>query len=219
MLYQSTYSTDYLLLPRSRLDEALGCLHSGPRDQPAADGSVGETATAAHAYPLCVLDGSPMHILRLDKTHRQRHTGALIRLLFMPQARDERQVLASLTETADEISLVAGATGWFGDYCRSEAEGLQHDPTKWVPIRVEGVPISVTGVVAAQSRVLANAQLSILYLSTFYSDFTLVQDTDVDCASEAFAQAGLVISGDAWSDEDGKAKAAPANGRHETDVK
>ena len=74
VLYQSTYSTDYCLIPRDRLDEALECLLS-PLSQPASRGAeLPEAAVAAaHAYPLTVLDGAPAHIMRLDKAHRQRH--------------------------------------------------------------------------------------------------------------------------------------------------
>jgi hypothetical protein len=195
VLYQSTYSTDYCLIPRERLDEALECLLSPPSQPASRGGALPEEAVShAHAYPLTVLDGAPAHIMRLEKAHRQRHTGALIRLLFMPLATDTPQAIASLTETSDEISLIAGAAGWWADYCTSEAEGLQHDPQVWVPIRVgdaEGIPISATGIVAAQSKVLANDECSILYLSTFYSDYTLVQEEDVERAAEAFERAGF----------------------------
>ena len=196
VLYQSTYSTDYILIPRDRLDEALRCLLSAHWQPASRGGALPEEAVAhAHAYPLTVLR-ERCSILRLEKAHRQRHTGALIRLLFMPQASDAAQAIASLTETDDEISLIAGASGWWAAYCESEAEGLQHDPQVWVPIRVgdaEGIPISATGVIAAQSKVLANEECSILYLSTFHSDFTLVQHDDVERASLAFERAGFTL--------------------------
>ena len=42
-----------------------------------------------------------------------------------------------------------------------------------------------------QAKILADADISILYLSTFFSDFTLVQRADVDRAAAAFEEAGF----------------------------
>ena len=215
VLYQSTFSTDYCLIPIDRLDEALECLHShsanGAADAPAT------MATAAgngainledlpsltrgeirlrHNYPLTVMDRASVHVVRLEKSHRQRHTGALLRLLFMPHSDDAPQAITSLTETADEISLIVGEAAWWADYSRS-AIGLRHDTTGWVPIRVgdeSGTPLEETGVIASQAKVLADANLSILYLSTFYSDFTLVRRADLSRAEQAFESSGFRVS-------------------------
>ena len=51
--------------------------------------------------------------------------------------------------------------------------------------------------VATQAKILADADISILYLSTFFSDFTLVQRADVGRAVEAFESAGFTLSGGA----------------------
>jgi hypothetical protein len=198
VLYQSTYSTDYCLLPRERLAEAFDCLGRSASDRP--DEKLGEsTGTAArHTYPLTIFDNAPAIVLRLDTRQRQWHTGALIRLLFMPQPSDAPQALVSFTETADEISIYAGASGWWQEYCTGkDNDGLQHNPQEWVPIRVggtDGTPLSETGVVATQAKVLADANLSILYHSTFPFDFTLVLRADVERATEAFASAGFSLS-------------------------
>lgn len=212
VLYNSTFSTDYCLLPRERLDDALRtlALHCGDA---ATAGSSGSAAAApasstdelgaemqGHTHPLTVLENAPSHVLRLEKRHRQRHTGALLRLLFMPQPDDAPPAIASLTETADEISLVACASrhSWWVEYLAHEGAdyGLQHDDQEWVPIRVggaDGTPIEEIGVIATQAKVLAEADISILYLSTFFSDFTLVQRADVERAAEAFESAGFAL--------------------------
>ena len=187
VLYTSTYSTDYCLIPRERLDEALQVLTT-----PAAHLPVDGGSTSLHTHPLTVMDCSTS-IMQLEKAHRQQHTGALLRMLFMPRGDDPHQAIVSLTETADEISLVAGAAPWWDEHMRT-AQGLQDDPQVWVPIRVgdeHGTPLEETGVVATQAKVLAEANLSILYLSTFYSDYTLVQRDDVDCAADAFETRGF----------------------------
>ena len=215
VLYQSTFSTDYCLIPIDRLDEALECLHShsanGATDAPATmataagNGAInledlpsltrGESRVR-HNYPLTVMDRASVHVVRLEKSHRQRHTGALLRLLFMPHSDDAPQAITSLTETADEISLIVGEAAWWADYSRS-AIGLRHDTTGWVPIRVgdeSGTPLEETGVIASQAKVLADANLSILYLSTFYSDFTLVRRADLSAAEQAFQSSGFRVS-------------------------
>ena len=193
VLYLSTYSTDYCLLPRERREEALDCLLPSALP-PGGDAAAAPPSPHTHTHPLTVLDAAPSHVVRLDKRHRQRHTGALLRLLFMPQRGDSPQAIASLTETADEISLMSGMnTVWWEEYVRS-AEDVQHDSQEWVPIRVggaDGTPLSEIGVVATQAKILADADISILYLSTFFSDFTLVQRADVDRAAAAFEEAGF----------------------------
>lgn len=229
VLYISTYSTDYCLMPRDRLDEALDCLAPAPLDRPpaspharrppapdpAAPAPAPDSPDGAsrHAHPLTVLDGAPSHIVRLEKSHRQRHTGALLRLLFMPHAGDVPPAIVSLTETADEISLIAsagggdaasgdaagGSRGWWHEHVSSEGgseNGLQHDSQEWVPIRVgaaEGTPLSEVGVIATQAKVLADADISIFYLSTYDNDYTLVQRTDVARAAQAFESAGFTL--------------------------
>ena len=232
VLYVSTYSTDYCLLPRARLDDALQCLAPSPGAPqrgaatpprwhaeepvapPATDLSAADAAAAAlegvafdadgslpttTRHPLAVLDGAPSHIVRLEKRHRQRHTGALLRLLFMPQPGDRAPAIASLTETADEISLMASSyCQWWASHVQREGveNGLQHEGQEWVPIRVggaDGTPIEEVGVIATQAKVLADADISILYLSTFYSDFTLVQRADVERAAQAFERAGFEL--------------------------
>ena len=119
----------------------------------------------------------------------------------MPQRSDNVQAIASLTETSDEISIIASADekSWWAEYMRENAmdAGMTSDPQEWVPIRVgeqEGTPLSEIGVIATQARVLASANVSILYLSTFFSDFTLVQRADVSRAAEAFETAGLLLT-------------------------
>ena len=90
-------------------------------DVPAAiAGGAGAPAPAPmrHTHPLTVMDESTMQVLRLDKQHRQQHIGALIRLFFMPHPGDAPQAITSLTETADEVSLLTCDAGWWPAYCR-----------------------------------------------------------------------------------------------------
>ena len=206
VLYTSTYSMDFCLIPQDRLEEAIGCLYGdsareAPIDAAAASAAENSTEDSAprHTHPLTVMDGTTTHIVRLEKQHRHRHTGALLRLLFMPHAGDAPQAISSLTETSDEISLIVGDAAWWAEYCRGTPDsGLSLDPHEgWVPIRVgdeHGTPLEETGVIASQAKVLADANLSILYVSTFWSDFTLVQRADVEQAEKAFGRRGFRCS-------------------------
>ena len=225
VLYQSTYSTEYVLIPRSQLDEALECLAALDASERAPDEPTDAAAELAsrHHYPLTVLSESHMRVLRLDKRHRQRHTGALVKLLFMPPeavggggggggdgGAPSQASICSLTETADEISLFAGAE-WATEYSLEEPEGFQHDRQDWVAIRVgdaeTSTPLSETGVVATQAKVLAGANLSILYHSTFECDFTLVQREQVDTACEAFELGGFTVIHQGEPEEQGEDEA------------
>lgn len=107
VLYVSTFSTDYVLIPSSRLDEALqqfgsaGSARSEAPDEP----------SQRHTHPLNVLDSATR--FQIERRHRSAHTSALIRLLFMPAQEDPSQPIASLTETPDEISILAAGARHF----------------------------------------------------------------------------------------------------------
>jgi hypothetical protein len=64
----------------------------------------------------------------------------------------------------------------------------------WRALRVEGpLDFSWVGIVAALSRVLAEAGVSIFVLSTYDTDYLLVRETDVDRASDALIAAGHLV--------------------------
>ena len=98
----------------------------------------------------------------------------------------------------------------YADY-DDEYKYQQHDRQDWVAIRVgdaeTSTPLSETGVVATQAKVLAGANLSILYHSTFECDFTLVQREQVDTACEAFELGGFTVIHQGEPEEQGEDEA------------
>lgn len=195
VLYISTFSADYVLLPADRLDDALS--------QFAPDGARPDelgAAPPAHTHPLVVLPGTT-RMVQIDKAKREAHTHALLRLLFLPHAGDVPHQIVSLTETPDECSLLessvraAGEADWLAEHA-AHSEGMQHDSQLWAPLRVGdlgGTPLDETGVVATQAAVLGKAEVSVLYLSTYYSDFTLVPCDDLPRARQAFEEKGFRV--------------------------
>ena len=55
----------------------------------------------------------------------------------------------------------------------------------------DGTPLSEVGVIATQAKILAEADISIFYLSTYENDYTLVSQADIARAAEAFESAGF----------------------------
>jgi hypothetical protein len=96
-------------------------------------------------------------------------------------------VFSSITRTHDEISVVCSEAFVPADV-RSEKG--------WRCFRVAGsMDFSVVGVLASMTAPLAEAQIGILAISTFDTDYLLVKEADLDGAIEALAAHGHVVSG------------------------
>ncbi len=89
----------------------------------------------------------------------------------------------SITRTADELSIVC-------------PEQLQLDPavpceSPWRCLKVQGpLAFTLTGVVAALTQPLADAQISVFVLSTFDTDYLFIKVADFPRAIEALVGAG-----------------------------
>jgi hypothetical protein len=88
----------------------------------------------------------------------------------------------SVTRTADELSVVCPQ----GDV----PEGVQCS-RGWRCLRVEGpLDLSLTGVLASLTAPLARAGISVFAISTFDTDYLLVQEKDLKEALVALSAAG-----------------------------
>ena len=192
VLYISTVSSDYVLIPVDRLPAAHAVLErcvggETPRSPP--------RERRAHSHPLLALSAARTCIFCVDRAALREHTAALLRLLFLPQPNDPPLAIRALTATPDEISVLTGTPPWFVEY--AERSALRGSHQAWVPIRVGGdggTPLDEVGVVATQAEVLASANLPILYHATFLSDYTLVREEQLDTAIAAFAAADFNIT-------------------------
>ena len=119
VFHLSTYDSEFVLVPRERLADALDCFPGQSPASPAqpsdlevsSDGADADAVAEAHrhSYPLEMLEQHPMTILRLEKQYEAWHVGALFRLLFFPEPEDPEQPLVSLTWSPDnELSILAG---------------------------------------------------------------------------------------------------------------
>jgi hypothetical protein len=91
----------------------------------------------------------------------------------------------SITRTADELSVV----------CPQEAvpEGEKGE-RGWRCLRVAGtVPFSVVGVLASLTAPLAEAGISVFAISTFDTDYLLVQAEDLERAVDVLRRRGHTI--------------------------
>ena len=192
VLYISTVSSDFVLLPEDRVAAAHAVLErcvggEAPRSPP--------RERRAHSHPLLALSAARTCIFCVDRAALREHTAALVRLLFLPQPNDPPLAIRALTATPDEISVLTGTPPWFVEY--AERSALRGSHQAWVPIRVGGdggTPLDEVGVVATQAEVLASANLPILYHATFLSDYTLVREEQLDTAIAAFAAADFNIT-------------------------
>jgi hypothetical protein len=89
---------------------------------------------------------------------------------------------ASVTRTADELSIVCAANG----------VPQQHEPaTPWVCLKIEGpFSFSAVGVLTAFIGPLAETGVPIFAISTFDTDYVLVGEGYVETALRALADAG-----------------------------
>jgi len=93
--------------------------------------------------------------------------------------------LTSITSSDDELSLV----------CAAEAvpDDVVHT-ADWRAFKVRGpLDFSLVGVLAGLSSVLAEAEISIFAISTYDTDYVLVQGDRLDAAVSALRDAGFGV--------------------------
>lgn len=98
---------------------------------------------------------------------------------------DRSMEFTSVTRTIDELSIV----------CARDAvpEGVPMEGP-WRALRVQGpIVMTLIGVVAALANPLADAGISIFAISTFDTDYILVNEPDFDAAVGALTHAGHVV--------------------------
>ena len=203
VLYISTFSTDFVLVGSSFLEEAVSLLRElGEEAAPSA--AAAEEAPPAspapappRAIPLLLYEDGATRVYRIDRRRRQEHTSALLRLLFLPAADDEPQPIACLVETPEELSVMCGADSWFGAHCEAHVgDGAQSSSQLWLPIRVggaDGIGLDEVGVIAAMATPLAQASVPVLYVSAFSNDYVLVPAALTDVSVDAFEKQGFDV--------------------------
>ena len=95
----------------------------------------------------------------------------------------------SITRTADELSIVCPAANLLPDV---------HSAHRWICFKLEGpFAFSLTGVLLSFIEPISDNGIPVFAISTFDTDYVLVQEPDCDRASDALRKAGhkLVAGG------------------------
>ncbi len=88
----------------------------------------------------------------------------------------ENNNFTSITRTADELSIVCPQV--------QITAGVLAEKD-WRAFKVKGpLGFSLTGIVASLSKPLAEAEISILYISTYETDYLLVEDKNLEKAKK-----------------------------------
>jgi hypothetical protein len=96
----------------------------------------------------------------------------------------EARGLISVTRTDDELSIV----------CRQEDAPVAAAPDAWRALKVHGpLSLDTVGVLAALSRALADAQISVLAISTHHTDYLFVRARALPAAVRALRHAGHIV--------------------------
>eukprot|EP01113_Clastostelium_recurvatum_P005402 TRINITY_DN12420_c0_g1_i3.p1 TRINITY_DN12420_c0_g1~~TRINITY_DN12420_c0_g1_i3.p1 ORF type:complete len:331 (-),score=55.28 TRINITY_DN12420_c0_g1_i3:56-1048(-) len=197
--YLSTYTTDYFLVEDIELSKTIDVLSgSGFKFSEAAQDE-GHDAKPMPPTPVAMIAQSPPHnnrpeggaksqllitklpyqlyMSRLRRENFEKVACDLIRMIFYSTI--EKRFF-SLTETPDEISLI------FDHDCVSVLEGagvsLETCKMSWRALQIcEGANWSnESGLLSKFSQPLAEASISIFNFSTYHTDYTLVEDHNLD---------------------------------------
>ena len=109
---------------------------------------------------------------------------------FPPNHKIPNQVyeseLYSISKTKDELSIVCNSV------IQLSSEKLE---TGWSCIKIEGpLDFSLIGILAKISAILAKIEISIFAISTFDTDYILVQSEKLSFAKEALLKSGYTFN-------------------------
>ncbi|KAG8739719.1 hypothetical protein FRC10_005238 [Ceratobasidium sp. 414] len=95
----------------------------------------------------------------------------------------------SITRNAGEVSVVTDH-----EFLQSDELGICEEGKRWKCIKVQGpMEHSLTGIMAALTAPLQNAQVPIFAISTWDTDWLLVNEAMLDKATEALSADGWVF--------------------------
>jgi len=186
----STYETDYVLVPESRIYDALDAMNKEfkiltegleeiekeiPRPSSATVPQI--VTPSVSKFKL----SPPSHELYLVGVRKEMIAGVgqnMLRMLLFPQ--DEKRGFISYTETEDEVSIMVD-----GEYLHDlPADALINTGEVWKLLKVGDSPLGFTetGIVSSIAETLSKAGVSLFYVSTFNTDYVLVTEADADKA-------------------------------------
>lgn len=179
----STAETDYTLVPEDRIFDAIDCLEEVfsilieglddllqilPRPEKRFGGKNEEKTFKQH--PLS-LPPDELYLCYFRKDEATSISMALLKMLFFPKNKSR---FLSYTESEDEISLVLDKDSI------SYFEGVPNTSGPWRLIKVDDGPLgfSETGIVCSLAEALID--FSLFYVSTYFTDYVLVEAIDIE---------------------------------------
>eukprot|EP01112_Ceratiomyxa_fruticulosa_P012297 TRINITY_DN3399_c0_g1_i1.p1 TRINITY_DN3399_c0_g1~~TRINITY_DN3399_c0_g1_i1.p1 ORF type:complete len:327 (-),score=52.38 TRINITY_DN3399_c0_g1_i1:35-1015(-) len=117
-------------------------------------------------------------------------TYSLLKLLLFPESKDR---FFSFARTAQEISLVLESK----DIPLFPPNTLQHSEQIWRAIKVDegDLGFSSSGVVSSIAYPLSQANIFIYYISTFETDYALIEDKNFGLAMKVLSNSGFIVDG------------------------
>jgi len=183
----STSDTDFTLVPEDKIYDAIDCLEEEftimtegleelnsilPRPIKKINEKTDERIYKQHPLSL-----PPYHlfICAFRKEVAQDIASSVLTVMFFPQ---NKRRFFSYTESEDEISLVMDKEAL------SVFSSIPSPSGPWKPIKVDDGPLgfSETGIVCSLAETLT--EVSLFYLSTFFTDYILVESPNFSKAIE-----------------------------------
>jgi len=174
MIYLSTYNTDLILVPEEKHDEALKLLNHSV-SQPRSPRALPASITPGLQVFLTVLPDK-LAIANFKSQDIRLSCHSLIQQFFFPSSTNR---FFSFTGFPTETSIILERS----ILSTFPADSLEIHPSTWIALEVH-VGTSSGMNVNMLSGLLANADISIYYLSTFHTDFILVSEDKVASAIE-----------------------------------
>jgi len=187
----STSETDFTLVPEDKIYEAIDCLEEEftiltegleelnkifPR--PIKDSKEKPEEKVFKQHPLS-LPPYELFICSFRKEEASTISSSILKVLFFPKKKER---FLSYTESEDEISLVLDKDSL------SAFVDIPSPTGPWKLIKVDDGPLgfSETGIVCSLAETLS--EVSLFYLSSYTTDYVLVEAADYDKAIEILKQ-------------------------------
>jgi len=182
--YLASYSTDYILIPETKLAKALRCLRQSNVDVTWDDAqdfqdipmvSTENTETvgrASVAATRLVMLPDKFCLASMKKEDYPQCAQGIMRFVFFPP---KESSFFSYVEAEDEISLIMDAES-ANEFRRTECN-IMIEQDHWRAVKRFGkLSLDEIGVVHCISSPLSEANISLLYLSTYCSSYIMVRE-------------------------------------------
>eukprot|EP00794_Sanderia_malayensis_P013864 gene13864-15312_t len=202
----STYQSDFILVQEDDLDRAIQCLgkmfkifneQHKKLDGPKTGGAASYTIQMVTADSPCRALKQPLfypsveyHVTGIDSLHLSSVIQILLELMFFPNTR-QNNGSAERKDRFFHFSIIDGDISFIldeDDLSKFPSNTIYQTANNesWRMVRVGDSPLGFeeSGIVAKIAEPLANAQISIYYISTFNNDHALVPEEEISTVTK-----------------------------------